>query len=447
MNLIAIENAANGASVALLQEISSQRLSSSKQEQTRIFYQAVDEEGKNAEQVLPMLDSVLVQAGLAKQDIDAVVFSQGPGGFTGLRVACGLAQGLALGLQIPIIPVSSLEASAVLSQHHLSDGFMVVALDARMQEVYLAVYAIKQGKLQTQPVLSPLLIQAKDVVSWIQTQLPRWCLFQGWQPADVKVCVAGNAVSAYPDCFSLSFANWSLGETTWANADTLVKVAYQRVQKEGLPQPFANMDELAPLYLRDKVAFTTVEREAGLGGNPQIALPTLTESEQAQLVFAAELQQKGYWIRALRRSDLPAVLSIEQETQHSPWSEGMFFAAFMHVNYYNWALVNHQDQVVAYAIQLVEPDVVNLMTISVAPALQGQGLGKLLLRWLELFITSRSQGPYRQLLEVRVSNTVARALYKQMGYEQIGVRKGYYATESGREDALVLQKQVVEGNV
>lgn len=429
VNFIAIENAANGASVALLQDVKGERT---------ITYKMSSEEGKNAEQVLPMLDSLLADAKLTKQDLKGVVFSQGPGGFTGLRVACGLAQGLALGLQIPVVPVSSLEASAVLSQSKIENGFVVVALDARMQEVYLSVYQIRHGKLKRLPVLAPVLMQSQDVMSWVQEQMPRWCLMTGQMLTDIQICLAGNAAMTYPDDFVLPNTQWVLGETAWANADTLVQVGYDIFQKQG----GTALEELAPLYLRDKVAFTTVERESGLGGNPKIALPVLSVLESRQYHFAQELLAKSLWIRPLRNSDLPAVMAIEEKAHQTPWTEGMFFAAMMHVNYHNWALVDEQGQILAYAVQLIEPDVVNLMTIAVAPNLQGQGLGELLLSWLELFIASRPQEPYVQLLEVRVSNEKARGLYAKLGYQQIGTRKGYYECDNGREDALVLQKDL-----
>lgn len=434
VNFIAIENAANGASVALLQDNAGVQT---------VKLQISTDEGKNAERVLPLLDILLDDAKLTKTDIHGVVFSQGPGGFTGLRVACGLAQGLALGLQIPVVPVSSLEASAVLSQAYIGNGFIIVALDARMREVYLAVYQVKNGELEPVPVLSPVLMQSQDVMKWVQEQLPRWCLVSGQSWLKAQYCIAGNALSAYPEDFPLpntSNTSWVLGEIAWANADTLVKVGYKKFQKEG----GTSLEALSPLYLRDKVAFTTVERESGLGGNPKIALPILSPLEIAQNTLATQLLEKSLWIRPLRRSDLPAVIVIENIAHHTPWTEGMFFAALMHMNYHNWALVDKQDNILAYAVQLVEPDVVNLMTIAVAPSLQGQGLGELLLRWLELFIMSRPQGPYVQLLEVRISNEKARSLYSKLGYEQIGVRKAYYETEGGREDALVLQKDIAQ---
>ncbi|MCQ9328979.1 tRNA (adenosine(37)-N6)-threonylcarbamoyltransferase complex dimerization subunit type 1 TsaB [Pelistega suis] len=429
VNFIAIENASNGASVALLQDNSGVQT---------VRLQISTNEGKNAEQVLPLLDTLLADAKLTKTDIHGVAFSQGPGGFTGLRVACGLAQGLALGLQIPVVPVSSLEASAVLSQAYIDNGFIVVALDARMQEVYLAVYQVKNSELKSIPVLSPVLMQSQDVMAWVQEQLPRWCLVSGQSLSTAQYCIAGNALSAYPEDFVLPNTQWVVGETAWAHADTLVSIAYKKFQKEG----GASLEALAPLYLRDKVAFTTIERESGLGGNPKIALPILNPLEVAQNTLATQLLERSLWIRPLRNSDLPAVIAIENVAHHTPWTEGMFFAALMHIHYHNWALVDEQDNILAYAVQLVEPDVVNLMTIAVAPSLQGQGLGELLLRWLELFIMGRSQGPYVQLLEVRVSNEKARSLYSKLGYEQIGVRKVYYETDGGREDALVLQKDV-----
>jgi len=140
----------------------------------------------HAERLLPMLDALLREAGLARRDIDAVVFGQGPGGFTGLRVAAGVAQGLALALDVPVLPVVSLRAMA--SQVVLRAGELaVVALDARMNEVYLAAYCHeplhlstqeKQGK-QDMPgdrytVQAPALIPAGEALAWSVAQLPRW---------------------------------------------------------------------------------------------------------------------------------------------------------------------------------------------------------------------------------------------------------------------------------
>ncbi|ETD72493.1 peptidase M22 [Pelistega indica] len=428
-NYIAIDNANTSASVALLID----------NNQKNVIYQRIsDLERNNSEQILPMLDELLAQASLDRQSIDGIVFSQGPGGFTGLRVACGLAQGLALGLDIPVVPVSSLEATAELSLPYIDDGFMVVALDARMHEVYLAVYDVKAKQVQENPIVSATLMQVTDVQEWINQQFDAWCLLYQKKPEATKICLAGNAMEAYPDSFLWEIGGrWLKGNAQWATADTLVRLGAKKLKTQG----GLSLTELAPLYLRDKVAFTTEEREAGMGGNPKIAPPEFTPLQQRLFRLVEQLKENNYWIRPLLRSDLPAVIAIENQTQGNPWTEGMFMAGFLHLNYRLWALINSEDELLAYAIQLVDPEVVNLMTISVAPTLQQKGIGSLLLEWLEIYIQYQDTMPKVQLLEVRESNTHAQRLYQKFAYEQIGMRKNYYSTASNqKENALVLQK-------
>ena len=428
-NYIAIDNANTSASVALLVD----------NNQKNVIYQCIStQERNNSEQILPMLDELLEQASLDRQSIDGIVFSQGPGGFTGLRVACGLAQGLALGLDIPVVPVSSLDATAELSLPYIDDGFMVVALDARMHEVYLAVYDVRTKQVQANPIVSATLMQVTDVQSWINQQVDAWCLLYQKNPETIKICLAGNAMEAYPDSFLWDIdSRWLKGNAQWATADTLVMLGAKKLKKQGgVP-----LTELMPLYLRDKVAFTTEEREAGMGGNPKIALPEFTPLQRRLFRLVEQLKESNYWIRPLLRSDLPAVMAIESQTQDNPWTEGMFMAGFLHLNYRLWGVTDSEDELVAYAIQLIDPDVVNLMTISVAPTLQQKGIGSLLLEWLEIYIQHQDMMPNVQLLEVRESNTQAQHLYQKFAYEQIGVRKNYYSTASGqKENALVMQK-------
>ena len=128
LNLLALETSSSRCGIALLRAADG-----------RLDVTVREHEGsqEHAERLLPMAGELLAEDW--PRALHAVAFGQGPGGFTGLRVACGVAQGMALGLDIPLLPVVS--HLAVAAQTGAAPGQAVlVALDARMNEVYLAVY-------------------------------------------------------------------------------------------------------------------------------------------------------------------------------------------------------------------------------------------------------------------------------------------------------------------
>ena len=139
MNLLALDTSAAGCSAALWQgspeagEVH-ERFEIAPRGHTRLL--------------MPMVRAVLQERGLEPADLDAVAFACGPGSFTGLRIATGVVQGLAWGLNIPVVPISSLAAVALdaLTLAHSADGQRVaVAFDARMGEVYWGCYQQPSG--------------------------------------------------------------------------------------------------------------------------------------------------------------------------------------------------------------------------------------------------------------------------------------------------------------
>jgi tRNA threonylcarbamoyladenosine biosynthesis protein TsaB len=132
MRLLALDSATEACSAALLQgDAVSER------------YEVIGR--GHAERLLPMADALLREASLTIGELDAVAFGRGPGGFTGLRIAAGIAQGLAAGAMLPVAPVSNLAAMAAAGAR-ISGALRILAcLDARMGEVYWAAYEMRSG--------------------------------------------------------------------------------------------------------------------------------------------------------------------------------------------------------------------------------------------------------------------------------------------------------------
>ena len=188
--------------------------------------------------LIPSVMDLLAQAGMPLASLDAIVFGRGPGSFTGLRTACSVAQGLALGAQLPVLPVDTLLAVAEEArvQAGSPDTLTVLAmLDARMDEVYSAVYHWSADAWTT--------------VSDLQVGAPE----QLQSPAGAQVLQAGNVFDAYG-------GRLPAGQRLQAlpTAAALLRLA-PALWAAGQAVPA----ELAmPLYIRDKVAQTTAEREA-----------------------------------------------------------------------------------------------------------------------------------------------------------------------------------------
>jgi ribosomal-protein-alanine N-acetyltransferase len=139
-------------------------------------------------------------------------------------------------------------------------------------------------------------------------------------------------------------------------------------------------------------------------------------------------------VRPLAEEDLPAVLAIEQAIYEFPWTTGNFRDS-LRAGYSCWALL--EDHVlIGYAVLMLAAGEGHLLNLSIAADVQRRGHGARLLG--EIIRIARDYGARVLFLEVRPSNVAAQNLYAGHGFHQIGVRRGYYPAQTGREDALVL---------
>ena len=146
----------------------------------------------------------------------------------------------------------------------------------------------------------------------------------------------------------------------------------------------------------------------------------------------------AYRFTPMREEHLDWVSACEAALQPFPWTSGNFLDS-MAAGHGSWVMSAGTDKL-GYAVMLRVLDEAHLLTISIAREAQGQGHGRALLAWLH--DEARRQGATQCFLEVRPSNAAALALYQDMAYEQIGRRRGYYPGINGREDAIVMRREL-----
>lgn len=138
--------------------------------------------------------------------------------------------------------------------------------------------------------------------------------------------------------------------------------------------------------------------------------------------------------RPMTAQDLSAVMRIEPTIYSHPWTLGNFRDS-LNAGHSAWVM-ELAGELVGYALVMMVLDEAHLLNISVAKPFQGQGLGRALLA--QMIAISRRYQAANMFLEVRVSNTSAIALYEALGFCEMGIRRNYYPTKSGREDAVLM---------
>lgn len=157
--------------------------------------------------------------------------------------------------------------------------------------------------------------------------------------------------------------------------------------------------------------------------------------------MSAVLKGAPLEIRPMRDADLVTVLEIEREAYAFPWSEGIFRDC-LRAGYCCW-VVEQQGMLCGYGIMQVGGGESHVLNLCVRASGRGQGMGRALLgRLLEV---AREHHADTALLEVRPTNRVALRLYEAMGFNEVGVRRGYYPGRDGREDALILAIALNDG--
>ena len=333
----------------------------------------------HAPYLMPMIDELFSKTKMKPQDIDVIGVTVGPGSFTGLRIGIATAKGFGDMLDIPIIPLISLDALALnYKRYH---GILVPILDARKSQVYAAVYDNRNGemkKIQNEAAVDPL----TDLAAVLQD-------FD-------EILFFGDAVE-----------NWRGEiENCYGKRCTFGVEPYQGIRGEALialtaaAERAVTAEELLPVYLR---------------------------SVDAVAKFA------DFTIDEMKADDIEELLALEKTAFPLPWTKNMFKNELSNAYGHYWVLRSN-GRITAYGGFWLVCDECHITNIAVHEDFRHRGQGKAILE--HLIQMAQLYGSHDITLEVRPSNEAAQTMYKSHGFLQKGLRKHYY--EDNGEDAIIM---------
>ncbi|MGV6988999.1 tRNA (adenosine(37)-N6)-threonylcarbamoyltransferase complex dimerization subunit type 1 TsaB [Testudinibacter sp. P80/BLE/0925] len=199
--------------------------------------------------ILPMVDEILAEAGIRLNQVDALVFGRGPGSFTGVRIGCGIVQGLALGAELPVIPISNLTAMAQAAYQTQGSETVLAAIDARMNEVYFSALRYQPQSIDNQAyaawetVIDEQVLPPEDVLQQVAQLERQSAVFVG------AACV-GTGWAAYPQ-FERTTAPLNKCDILLPSAQYMLPLAQLAWQQQNYSTALA----IEPVYLRNQVTW------------------------------------------------------------------------------------------------------------------------------------------------------------------------------------------------
>lgn len=222
--ILALDTATENCSVALLVD-------------EKVYVRSEVAPRDHTKKILPMVDEVLKEAGVALADLDALAFGRGPGSFTGVRIGIGIAQGLAFGADLPMIGVSTLEAMAQGCFRKHNASHVACAIDARMSEVYWGRFVRQQDGTWAQ-------FDQEQVI-------PPAALAEQSQADEHVWSTAGTGWDAYGEALAGLKFNREGSDVLFPDAEDIVQIAKLELEKGNT----LDAEEASPTYLRDTVAW------------------------------------------------------------------------------------------------------------------------------------------------------------------------------------------------
>jgi tRNA threonylcarbamoyladenosine biosynthesis protein TsaB len=203
-------------------------------------------------QLLPMVDAVLKEAGVALNSLDGLIFGRGPGSFTGVRIGVGVAQGLAFSANLPVVGVSSLQAMAQLAfiKHNQTSVFSTI--DARMNEIYNGYFMLDERNIMQPKALFASNSEKTDVESVFEFVTPPAQVQSQFLAQDIApVYGVGTGWDAYKDNLHELKSNVGTPDILFPNAESMLVIGHDLFEKGA----GVSAENAQPVYVRDTVSW------------------------------------------------------------------------------------------------------------------------------------------------------------------------------------------------
>lgn len=389
--------------------------------------------------LLPLCLDAMKAAGVCPCDLAAVAVSAGPGSFTGLRIGCATAQGLARAAGKDVVLVPTFQV--LLHQCAQFPRIALVQGKARAQTV-TALYVRKPQGVTVEPDLR---VPAAGEAPGIRRGAEDFADAYGFQET---IPAAAREIEA----FLVEMRGIVAGPVHVAgDAADVFRDYYEREGSKSCPRLEVLPVEMSLLLPAAAVVGLIASRmfEEGMTVRPAEAIPRYYRKSQAEALATSRgtLARKRAEVKDLADvldvriekmtlNDLDPVLEIEAVSYRTPWSRRAFTSELTENSYAHYFVARHDGRVIGYIGMWVILEESHITNIAVDPQFRRHGIGRRLLE--DMFDRAAELGATRVTLEVRVSNTGAQSLYRQLGFADRGRRKGYYADTN--EDAVIMWK-------
>ncbi len=383
-------------------------------------------------QLLPRIDALLAEQGVARGELACIVVGRGPGSFTGVRIAMATAKGVASALGVGLVGVSSLDAVAWNAQAAGVRGPLAVVADAMRKEVYPVRYQLTgEGvcRLGADRVVKAEAAAAE--LAACATETPR-------------LAVTGDALAKYADLFAP--AGEPLPSELWAPTGRGLLQALQAAWRAGEADPFDaarhNPAFALPVYTRlsdaeenERIRLAKNDPK-NLAAGVQDVAPRRDQraSMHDTAILNARPAADGIVYKPLDAAHAAAVSALEAQVMGSDaWNEHLVADELPRPDRVWWAAYDG-EQLLGYAGGWVVDGQVQILKVGVDPSQRRRGIARELLA--RVAAEARNLGAATCSLEVRAGNVGAQAFYEALGFHTLGTRPRYY---SDGEDALIME--------